>query len=158
MKAVKPKELERVIDETTVQEKAIAHPLDSRLLQIARHKVVSAAKRAGIRLKQTFAKEGKELRRRAAGLHLSKPIRCSDNRDHFLDTFLHQLRSFLCAPAQQSTVGIPEESTPSVPASASSSCAVPSQQLQTCQELAYGALAGWWRWACVPDRTATRPG
>jgi hypothetical protein len=43
-------------------EKAIAHPVDSRLLEIARHKVVSAAKRAGIGLKQTFAKEGKALR------------------------------------------------------------------------------------------------
>ena len=57
IKAVKPKELERVIVDTTVQEKAIAHPVDSRLLGIARHKVVCAAKRAGIQLKQTFAKE-----------------------------------------------------------------------------------------------------
>ena len=38
--------------DTTVQEKAIAHPVDSRLLEIARHKVVSAAKRCGISLKQ----------------------------------------------------------------------------------------------------------
>ena len=57
--AVKPAELERVIVDTTVQEKAIAHPVDSRLLEIARHKVVSAARRAGIMLKQTYAKEGK---------------------------------------------------------------------------------------------------
>ena len=41
MKAVKPVDLERVIVDTTVQEKAIAHPVDSRLLEIARHKVVS---------------------------------------------------------------------------------------------------------------------
>src|SRR5450631_4208280 len=57
IEAVKPKDLERVIVDTTVQEKAIAHPVDSRLLEIARHKVVSGAKRAGIALKQTFAKE-----------------------------------------------------------------------------------------------------
>jgi len=67
MKTVKPEALERVTVDTTVQEKAIAHPVDSRLLEIARHKVVSAAKRSGISLKQTFAKEGKELRRRAGG-------------------------------------------------------------------------------------------
>ena len=67
IKAVKPVELERVIVDTTVQEKAIAHPVDSRLLEIARHKVVGAARRAGIQLKQTFAKEGKELRRKAGG-------------------------------------------------------------------------------------------
>ena len=32
IEAVKPKDLERVIVDTTVQEKAIAHPVDSRLL------------------------------------------------------------------------------------------------------------------------------
>lgn len=73
--AVKPAELERVIVDTTVQEKAIAHPVDSRLLEIARHKVVAAAKRAGIRLKQTFAKEGKELRRRAGGYAHAKQFK-----------------------------------------------------------------------------------
>ena len=66
-KAVRPNEFERVIVDSTVQEKAIAFPTDSRLLEIARHKVVMAAKSAGIVLKQTFAREGKSLRRRAGG-------------------------------------------------------------------------------------------
>jgi IS5 family transposase len=35
MKAVRPSELERVIVDTTVQEKAIAYPTDSRLLEVA---------------------------------------------------------------------------------------------------------------------------
>ena len=35
-KAVRPTEFERIIVDTTVQEKAIAHPVDSRLLEIAR--------------------------------------------------------------------------------------------------------------------------
>ena len=73
--AVKPKDLERVIVDTTVQEKAIAHPVDSRLLEIARHKLASAAKRAGIQLKQTFAKEGKTLRWRAGGYAHAKQFR-----------------------------------------------------------------------------------
>lgn len=75
IEAVKPKELERVIVDTTVQEKAIAHPVDSRLLEIARHKVVNAARRAGIQLKQTFAKEGKELKRKAGGYAHAKQFR-----------------------------------------------------------------------------------
>lgn len=66
-KAVRPNEFERVIVDSTVQEKAIAFPTDSRLLEIARHKVVMAAKAVGIALKQTFAREGKSLRRRAGG-------------------------------------------------------------------------------------------
>jgi IS5 family transposase len=74
-KAVKPAEFERVIVDTTVQEKAIAHPVDSRLLEIARYKVVAAAKRAGIGLKQTFAKEGKELCRKAGGYAHAKQFK-----------------------------------------------------------------------------------
>lgn len=75
LRAIKPEALERVTVDTTVQEKAIAHPVDSRLLEIARHKVVSAAKRVGIQLKQTFAKEGKELRRKAGGYAHAKQFR-----------------------------------------------------------------------------------
>lgn len=74
-KAVRPSEFERVIVDSTVQEKAIAHPVDSRLLEIARAKVAQAAKWAGITLKQTFAKEGKELRRRAGGYAHAKQFR-----------------------------------------------------------------------------------
>ena len=46
-----------MIVDTTVQEKAIAHPVDSRLLDIARAKIVQAARSVGITLKQTFVKE-----------------------------------------------------------------------------------------------------
>ena len=75
IKAIKPAELERVIVDSTVQEKAIAHPVDSRLLEIARYKVVKAAKAAGIVLKQTFAAEGKELRRKAGGYAHAKQFK-----------------------------------------------------------------------------------
>ena len=75
MKTVKPEALERVTVDTTVQEKAVAHPVDSRLMEIARHKVVSSAKRCGISLKQTFAKEGKELRRKAGGYAHAKQFK-----------------------------------------------------------------------------------
>jgi IS5 family transposase len=75
IKAIKPAELERVIVDSTVQEKAIAHPVDSRLLEIARYKVVKAARAAGIALKQTFAAEGKELRRKAGGYAHAKQFK-----------------------------------------------------------------------------------
>lgn len=65
--AIKPAEFERVIVDTTVQEKAIAHPVDSRLLEVARRVLVKAAKDVGIKLKQTFEREGRQLRRRAGG-------------------------------------------------------------------------------------------
>lgn len=53
--------LATVVVDSTVQEKAVAHPTDSRLLETARAKLVDAAKEAGIELKQTFAKEGQHL-------------------------------------------------------------------------------------------------
>jgi hypothetical protein len=75
MQLVKPAEFERVIVGTTVQEKAIAHPTDSRLLEIARYKMASAAKRCGIAVKQTFVKQGKQLRRKAGGYAHAKQFR-----------------------------------------------------------------------------------
>lgn len=75
MGAMKPQEFERIIVDTTVQEKAVAHPVDSRLLEVARCKLVKAAKNVGVELKQTFAKEGKELRRRAGGYAHAKQFK-----------------------------------------------------------------------------------
>ena len=40
--------------------------MHSRLLEVARHKVVSATRRAGIACKRTCAKEGKTLRRKTS--------------------------------------------------------------------------------------------
>jgi transposase, IS5 family len=67
MKMVEPCEFETVIVDTTVQEKAVAFPTDSRLLEVARAKLVKLAQRAGLTLKQTYEREGKILRRRAGG-------------------------------------------------------------------------------------------
>ena len=75
MGAVKKTEFERVIVDTTVQEKAIAHPTDSRLLEVSREKVTRLAKRAGIQLKQTYEREGKTLRRRAGGYAHAKQFK-----------------------------------------------------------------------------------
>jgi IS5 family transposase len=60
--AIKKNEFERVIVDTTVQEKA-------------RRKVVDVAKRCGIALKQTFAAEGKTLQRQAGGYAHAKQFK-----------------------------------------------------------------------------------
>lgn len=75
IKAITPTELETIIVDSTVQEKAIAHPTDSRLLEVARIKLVLCAKRTGINLKQTFQKEGKTLRFRAGGYAHAKQFK-----------------------------------------------------------------------------------
>ena len=73
--AIKPAEFERIIVDSTVQEKAIAYPVDSRLLEIARHKIVTHAKHCGIVLRQSFAKEGKALKRKAGGYAHAKQFK-----------------------------------------------------------------------------------
>ncbi len=75
IKAVKKPEFERVIVDSTVQEKAIAHPTDSRLLEVAREKIVRLAQRAGLKLKMTHEREGRTLRRRAGGYAHAKQFK-----------------------------------------------------------------------------------
>jgi IS5 family transposase len=48
MKFVSKKQMQTLVVDTTVQHKAVAHPTDSRLLEVARCKLVQAAKRYGL--------------------------------------------------------------------------------------------------------------
>lgn len=59
MKAIKPKDLERVNVDTTVQEKAIAFPTDARLYHKMRIVLVRHAKALGIPLRQSYRFVGK---------------------------------------------------------------------------------------------------
>lgn len=65
LKLIPAAALATVVVDSTVQEKAVAHPTDSKLLETARDKLVSAAQDAGIELKQTFAREGRLLQFKA---------------------------------------------------------------------------------------------
>lgn len=67
MGAIKRTEFERVIVDSTVQKKAVAPASDYRLLEVARAKIAQLAKRTGIKLMQSYAAEGQQLRRRADG-------------------------------------------------------------------------------------------
>jgi len=52
--AIESKDLERVVVDTTVQPKAVAHPTDARLIHRALEKLVGFAKRHGIELRQSY--------------------------------------------------------------------------------------------------------
>lgn len=73
--AVERDALETVVVDTTVQEKAVAYPTDSRLLDVARGKIALEARRAGVELKQSYEKEGRQLRRRAGGYAHARQFR-----------------------------------------------------------------------------------
>jgi len=57
--AMKPRDLARVIVDTTVQPKNIAFPTDAKLLNRAREKLVKLAKKLGVELRQSYARVGK---------------------------------------------------------------------------------------------------
>ena len=60
---VKEKSLDRVIVDTTVMPKAIAHPTDSALLETARQHLVAFAKERNLTLRQNYNKEAPRLTR-----------------------------------------------------------------------------------------------
>lgn len=53
-KTAEQRDMEQVVVDTTVMEKAIAHPTDSRLYQRNRERLVKLAKRHGITLRQRY--------------------------------------------------------------------------------------------------------
>ena len=57
--AIESKDLERVVVDTAVQEKAIAHPTDARLTHRAIEKLVAQAKREGVELRQSYLRVAK---------------------------------------------------------------------------------------------------
>ena len=57
--AMHPKEIERVNVDTTVQEKAVAFPTDARLYHHARKTLVRAARKRGVKLRQSYVRVGK---------------------------------------------------------------------------------------------------
>jgi IS5 family transposase len=65
LKVVRERDLQKVIVDTTVQEKAIAHPTDSRLIEKAREHLVKAAEEAGIPLRQNYNRVAPTLARQA---------------------------------------------------------------------------------------------
>lgn len=56
---VAPQDLKRVISDTTVMEKNITFPTDTKLLNKAREKLVALASRCGVKLRQTYARVGR---------------------------------------------------------------------------------------------------
>jgi transposase, IS5 family len=57
--AMKPKDLARVVIDTTVQPKAVAFPTDTKLLNRARDRLVKLARQTGVELRQSYVRVGK---------------------------------------------------------------------------------------------------
>jgi len=83
-----PHECSKVNVDTTVQEKAIAHPTDARLYQKARLSLVRLAKARGLKLRQSYARLGKESLRKQGGYAHAKQFKRARRETRRLRTFL----------------------------------------------------------------------
>jgi IS5 family transposase len=86
--AVKPQSLERVSVDTTVQPKAIAHPLDSRLYHRGREILVRLAQRHGVPLRQSYARLGKKALRLASRYAHARQMKRARREIRRLKTYL----------------------------------------------------------------------
>ena len=74
IKALKSEDATIVINDTTVQEKAVAFPTDSKLYHTMREKLVEAAETRGVQLRQTYRRKSKEaLYRQSQARRSRKP-------------------------------------------------------------------------------------
>lgn len=85
------KDLQRVIVDTTVQEKNITHPTDSKLLFRAIVKLAQAARREGITLRQTYVRVGKFGAIRAARYAHAKQFGRMQRENRRLKTYVGRL-------------------------------------------------------------------
>jgi len=73
VKVIQPQSLQRVVVDTTVQERAVAYPTDAKIFDDMRRKLVRLAKREGIELRQSYERVGPQrlhaVGRSARGRH-----------------------------------------------------------------------------------------
>ncbi len=87
-KALKPREIERVNVDTTVQEKAIAFPTDARLYDKARRALVRAAKKQNIKLRQSYARVGKKALFKQSRYRAAKQLKRAQKHTRKLRVYL----------------------------------------------------------------------
>jgi transposase, IS5 family len=86
--AIEMQDVNRVNDDTTVQEKAIAFPTDARLYQKARESVVREAQKANIDLRQSYKRVGKKALFKQGVYARSRQIRKSKKETRKLRNYL----------------------------------------------------------------------
>lgn len=85
---LKPREIERVNVDTTVQEKAIAFPTDARLYQQARVTLVRAARKRGVQLRQSYVRVGKYAFFKQSRYRVARQLKRARKYTRQLRTFL----------------------------------------------------------------------
>jgi IS5 family transposase len=87
-KAVRASSFERVTVDTTVQEKAVAHPTDSRLYNRSRERLVQLAVSYGVRLRQSYSRLGHQALAKAGRYLHARQTRRARREIKRLKTYL----------------------------------------------------------------------
>jgi len=88
LKQATPREFREVVVDTTVQEKAIAHPTDAKLYNTARRKLVELARENGIKIRQSYARKSPEAMRKHGRYCHAKQFRRAKKQRKKLHNYL----------------------------------------------------------------------
>ena len=88
---MKPKEIERVNVDTTVQEKAVAFPTDARLYNQARITLVRAARKRGVKLRQSYVRVGKYAFFKQSRYRVARQLKRARKHTRKLRTYLSRV-------------------------------------------------------------------
>lgn len=110
VEALRPDLIQQVIADTTVQEKAMAFPTDARLYHKARRHVIRLAKRAGVKLRQTYERASKHALywqgRYAAAQQFKRAARQTRKLRVYLGRVLRDVRRKAPQPAEPLQQGL----------------------------------------------------
>lgn len=109
--ALKPKEMQRVNVDTTVQEKAIAFPTDARLYHKARCVLVREAKRAGLELRQSYQRVGKRALQKQGRYAHAQQLKRASQQTRKLRTYLGRVLRDIERKAAASGLELDEQFT-----------------------------------------------
>ena len=105
MGAIKMNNLRRVNVDSTVQEKNVRFPTDSRLYDRAREKLVKEAEKEGVTLRQTYARVSKRELRRQSGYskahQLKRAKRCTKKIKTYLGRVVRDIERKMPAPPEK---------------------------------------------------------
>jgi len=107
--ALKPREMQRVNVDTTVQEKAIAFPTDARLYHKARCVLVREAQRAGIELRQSYRRVGKRALQKQGRYAHAQQLKRAGQQTRKLRTYLGRVIRDLERKAAASGIELDEQ-------------------------------------------------
>jgi IS5 family transposase len=85
---IKKKDLDKAIVDTTVQEKAVSFPTDSKLYHRARVLLVKLAKEKGVKLKQTYVRLGKQALFKGSNYGRAKQLKRARKQTKKLKNYL----------------------------------------------------------------------